>query len=103
VVTRKTDQAQQLIASAKLLRISSNPVIRDNIFVNRNLAKAEVEAEAAYRSRLRCRQAAAHRSNLLPNLNLQAVSTEPSTTHADVTMSLLNIANNPYKVVPPSE
>jgi hypothetical protein len=64
------------------------------IYVNRNLTKAEAEAACQFR------QAAVHRNSMLQNLEVQTVSIEPSIRHADVTMSLLNIASNPYTVIP---
>lgn len=98
VVTRKTDQAQHLIAAAKQLRKSLNPTVRDNVYINRNLTKAE--AEAAYCVRVQRRQAAEHRAgNRGTRLGADNLSNEQSDT--DVSRSLLNIAHNPNGFVPP--
>jgi hypothetical protein len=53
VVLRQRDRAEQLISSAKLLRRSSNVTVRNNIFINPYMTRAE--AAAAYELRLhRC-------------------------------------------------
>ena len=59
VVLGGSDQAYQLLSGAKFLRRSSNPVVRDNIYINRNMTRAE--SRAAYDDRCRRRQAAAGR------------------------------------------
>jgi hypothetical protein len=55
VYLKQPDQAQQLINSAKRLRHSSEPAVRDRVFINQNLTKAE--AAAAYQLRVQRRQA----------------------------------------------
>jgi hypothetical protein len=102
VFTREVNQAQQLIASAKQLRKSPIQAIRDNVYITRNLTKAE--AEAAFLSRdLRRRRAAARLNNAKPATHEdRTVVVEQSTnTNADISLSLLNIANNPQLMVPP--
>ena len=61
VILRGIDQAQQLISSARLLRRSTNPAIRDKVYINPNLTKAE--AEAAYLLRVKRRMTAQQRSD----------------------------------------
>jgi hypothetical protein len=98
IATRKTDQAQHLIAAAKQLRKSSNPTVRDNVYINRNLTKAE--AEAAYYVRVQRRQAAVHRAdNRGKRYETSNLGNEQS--DIDVSRSLLNIAQNPNVFVPP--
>jgi hypothetical protein len=41
VYLKQADQAQQLINSAKRLHHSANPAVRDKVFINPNLTKAE--------------------------------------------------------------
>jgi hypothetical protein len=55
VYLKQADQAQQLINSAKRLRHSANPAVRDKVFINPNLTKAE--AAAAFKVRSLRRQA----------------------------------------------
>ena len=105
IVTRKTDQAQHLIAAAKQLRNSSKPTVRDNVYINRNLTRAE--AEAAYRVRVQRRQAAMRRADNQQNqqnrgIRYQGVSNSNNDQSGiDVSMLLLNTANNPNALVLP--
>jgi hypothetical protein len=46
---KQADQAKKLISKAKLLRRSSNSVVREQVFINLNLTKAE--AATAYQIR----------------------------------------------------
>lgn len=90
-------QAQKLITEAKQLRRSQNQFVRDNIYINRNLTKAE--AEAAYQSRVQRRQAAERRKGTtlpssVPPFNGGSIDT-------DASLPLLNIACNPQTVLPP--
>jgi hypothetical protein len=104
VVTRTVDQAQQLITAAKQLRQSTKQSVRDNVYISRNLTKAE--AEAAYQSRVRRRQAAA-RTNKIPALPQDgaggnvAVLQSTHATDIDASLSLLTIANNPHVIISP--
>jgi hypothetical protein len=61
VTLRQVDQAQQLIASARQLRQSTNPAVRDHIYINPNLTRAQ--AEAAYYMRLHRRKVAQNRAD----------------------------------------
>jgi hypothetical protein len=61
VVLRKADQAQQLIAMAKQLRKSHDPMVCSSVFINQNLTRAE--AEAAYRVRVQRRQSMVNRTS----------------------------------------
>lgn len=102
IFTREASQAQQLIASAKQLRKSPTQAIRDNVYITRNLTKAE--AEAAFLSRdLRRRRAAARLNNAVPATreDRTGVVEQSTNTNADISLSLLNIANNPQLIVPP--
>jgi len=60
IIMRQHAQAQQLISSAKQLRQSSDSAVRDHVYINPDLTRAE--AEAAYQLRLqrRRRRAADH-------------------------------------------
>jgi hypothetical protein len=55
IYLKQADQAQQLINSAKRLRHSANPAVRNKVFINPNLTKAE--AAAAFQVRSLRRQA----------------------------------------------
>jgi hypothetical protein len=52
---KQVEQAQHFISHAKSLRHSSNEAVREKVFINRNMTKAE--AAAAYQIRLQRRQA----------------------------------------------
>lgn len=54
VIVRQNAQAQQLISSAKQLRQSTDPAVRDHVYINPDLTRAE--AEAAYQLRLQRRR-----------------------------------------------
>lgn len=108
VVTHSVDQAQQLIAAAKQLRQSTKQSVRDNVYISRNLTKAE--AEAAYQSRVRRRQAAAAaaaRTNHIPTLPQNragrnvVMSQSIHTTDIDTSLSLLTTASNPHVIISP--
>ena len=60
VKLKSADQAKTIISSARRLRQSTVPLIRDNVFINANLTKAE--ALAAYQIRCRHRDSALRRS-----------------------------------------
>jgi hypothetical protein len=60
VKLKSADQAKTIISSARRLRQSTVPLIRDNVFINANLTKAE--ALAAYQIRCRNRDSALRRS-----------------------------------------
>jgi hypothetical protein len=86
VVCRQAEQAQRLITDAKRLRNSTSLAVRERVYINRNLTKAE--AEAAYRLRQQRRRAATSRPS---------VTVKPPAVQSDVdtTLSLLNMACNP--------
>ena len=56
VALRSTDEAKLLIELARQLRHSTNTYVRDNVYINANLTRAE--AEAAYLLRVQRRQSA---------------------------------------------
>lgn len=60
VNVKNADHAKQIVSSARQLRKSAVPLVRDNVFINPNLTKAE--ATAAYELRCRHRETAARRS-----------------------------------------
>ena len=104
VFTNTVDQAQRLITEAKKLRQSSRQSVRNNVYISRNLTKAE--AEAAYQSRVRRRQAATHtnRISTLPQdrAGEKGVVLQPTlTSNIDTSLSLLTIASNPYVIISP--
>jgi hypothetical protein len=53
VYLKHADQTKQLVGSARQLRRSTNSVVRETVFINPNLTKAE--ADAAYRARVQRR------------------------------------------------
>ena len=57
---KNAEQAKNIISSARKLRQSSVPLIKDNVFINANLTKAE--ATAAYELRCRHRSDASRRT-----------------------------------------
>jgi len=57
------DQASSIVSSAKIIRKSDNPVVRDKVYINPDLTKAQ--ATAAYQLRCQRRQAHAMRTGRL--------------------------------------
>ena len=53
------NQAEELIRGAKLLRRSTDPTVRDNVYINHNLTK--LESKLAYKDRCRRRLRAGQR------------------------------------------
>jgi hypothetical protein len=107
VLTRKADQAQQLITAAKQLCKSANQSVRDNIYISRNLTKAE--ADAAYQSRVRRRQAAA-RTNDMPAVPQEQAGRNDAALQFNqinhindisASLSLLTVASNPLAIISP--
>jgi hypothetical protein len=104
VILRETDQAQQLISSARLLRRSSNQAIRDRVYINPNLTKAE--AEAAYLLRVKRRQTSQQRSDrsdgrdrthLLPASDHSSdIPTDATTSRLKAAASCLNPHANQF-------
>ena len=98
------DQAQQLITAAKKLRQSTKQSVRDHVYISRNLTKAE--AEAAYQSRVRRRQAAA-RANKTPSVpqdqagRNDALLQTTQSTDVDASLSLLTDASYPHVIIAP--
>ena len=98
------DQAQQLITAAKQLRQSTKQSVRDNVYISRNLTKAE--AEAAYQSRVRRREAAARTNKIPVKLQDQAGGNDlvlqfNHATDIDKSLSLLTVAGNPHVIIQP--
>lgn len=96
VNVRNTDHAKLIISSARQLRRSSVPLIRDNVFINPNLTKAE--ASAAYEMRCRHREAVNRRSTAGQPATVQtaqssvADGTSNVGCHVNVSASTLNAA-----------
>lgn len=61
VFLKEADEVKKIISSAKLLRRSSVPAIRDSVYINQNLTKAE--AVAAYQVRVQRRLQKQRREN----------------------------------------
>ena len=61
VILREADQVRRLLALARQLRHSTDPAVRDGVYINPNLTKAE--AEAAYQLRVKRRLTAQQRSS----------------------------------------
>jgi hypothetical protein len=78
VTLRQVDQAQQLIASARQLRQSTNPAVRDHVYINPNLTRAQ--AEAAYYMRLHRRQVAQNRADRPRHCGNEQISEQLTTT-----------------------
>ena len=85
VYLKQTEQAQYFINHAKSLRQSSKLAVRDKVFINRNMTKAE--AAAAYQIRLQRRQAQERRQ--------QSSNTESSSATDHATHSSLQAAAKP--------
>jgi hypothetical protein len=64
---KNVDQAKLLASNAKKLRLSSDPVIKDKVFINPNLTRAE--AAAAYQVRVQRRLALQHRNERTAGVN----------------------------------
>jgi len=73
VHVKQVDQAKSVISSARQLRSSAQPNIRDHVYINANLTKAA--SRAAYELRCRRRQAASRKST--PVLNPTAIPFSP--------------------------
>jgi hypothetical protein len=81
VIMRQNAQAQQLISSAKQLRRSSDPAVRDHVYINPDLTRAE--AEAAYQLRLQRRRRCAAdqgRGSAMTSAENSEQSTDPGAT-----------------------
>jgi hypothetical protein len=63
VALKSVDQAKHIISSARQLRQSDNSQVRDSVYINPNLTKAE--AAAAYQLRTQRRLAAQRRTQQL--------------------------------------
>jgi hypothetical protein len=63
VYMKDVEQAKQLVANAKLLRRSSDPVTRERVYINPKLTRAE--AAAAYQVRVQRRSVMQRRSKRL--------------------------------------
>jgi hypothetical protein len=74
VYLKQADQTKLLINSAKLLRHSTNSVVREKVFINPNLTKAE--AEAAYQVRVQRRLAQQQRQQ--QQQQRQRIHSQPS-------------------------
>lgn len=91
VALKSIDQAQHIITSARQLRQSKNPLVRDGVYINPNLTKAE--AAAAYQLRIQRRQAAQRRTqqsttnpsqhdqHQMPATAVPDISNEPGAVH----------------------
>jgi len=96
VNVKNTDHVKQIVSSARQLRVSAVPLIRDNVFINPNLTKAE--AAAAYELRCRRRQTAARRSTTNLSNGHAAKNQQPATIPSSlpgsmpVTAAVLNAA-----------
>jgi hypothetical protein len=77
VYLKQTEQAQYFINHAKSLRHSSNVAVRDKVFINRNMTRAE--AVAAYQIRLQRRQAQERRQQ---SPNTESSSTTDQAAHS---------------------
>jgi hypothetical protein len=60
VTFRQVEQAKRIINLAKSLRRSSNPTIRQHVFINRNLTKAELKQLSSPSTALTCSCMLAH-------------------------------------------
>jgi hypothetical protein len=89
VYVRSREQAQDVISSAKLLRKSSNALVRTCVFVNPNLTKAEAKAQYELRQRRRRSNGEARREEIMP-----AESRVPDADGEHTTMSLTSDALN---------
>lgn len=67
VILREADQVRRLLALARQLRHSTDPAVRDGVYINPNLTKAE--AEAAYQLRVKRRLTAQQRYPVTQLLN----------------------------------
>lgn len=81
VTLKDADQAKCIISSARQLRRSSISSVRDNVFINANLTKAE--ASAAYELRCRHREVIARRTTITAgHSDVRTTTTHASTLHS---------------------
>jgi hypothetical protein len=78
VTLKQTDQAKQLIGSAKQLRQSSDPTTREKVYINPYLTRAE--AAAAYQIRVQRRSAHQHIDWNTPTVQRAPTSTTATTS-----------------------
>jgi len=75
VVCKDTNEASSTVAAARNLRRSTDPVIRNNVYINHNLTRAE--ARAAYEVRCQRRLSEQRRSQRLQS-GSQPLQQQPS-------------------------
>jgi len=78
VVCRSVNEVRDVLASAKLLRQSTDPVVRKSVYINPNLTKAE--ATAAYEIRCQRRQATQRRAAQQGRSRDENTQSRPSTS-----------------------
>jgi hypothetical protein len=93
VTLRQVDQAQQLIASARQLRQSTNPAVRDHVYINPNLTRAQ--AEAAYYMRLHRRQVAQNRADRPRHCGNEQISEQLTTISGIETETMIPAGQPP--------
>jgi hypothetical protein len=105
VTLKQTYQVKQLIGSAKQLRQSSDPTIRENVYINPYLTWAE--AAAAYQIRVQRRSAHQHRqertnSSDVNDGNYTDYNTDrlQNQSPSDTRRPLLNPLANNFKLSP---
>ena len=86
VYLKQSEQAKQLVASAKQLRRSSDPVTKEKVFINPNLTRAE--AAAAYQVRVQRRSVLQRRNERFTGANGSVTRSSntnnlPQTDHTD--------------------
>ena len=105
VALRSIDQTQQIINSARKLRQSQNSLVRDGVYINPNLTKAE--AAAAYQLRSQRRQAVqrraqqptVNRSQQVQGFNANVGSVTAVTSTGAVSLSALAPPFSPLSTV----
>jgi hypothetical protein len=82
---KNVDHAKRIISSARHLRQSQDPLVRDNVYINPNLTKAE--ASAAYELRCRHREQGAARRTTTGDRSAAHTVSHPASM-ADVSVVL---------------
>lgn len=86
VALRTEESARQLLGRARQLRQSSDTYIKQNIYINPNLTRAEADAAFQMRERRRLRSQAAASSSSTTTSNMQQASTGTAVGSMNINM-----------------
>lgn len=100
ITLRQADQAQNLITNARQLRKSTDATVRNHVYINANLTRAE--AEAAYKAREHRRHIANSRVDRhWQHNNNESSSDQPDTIISESTIEIEQAGMPPSSEAPP--